>query len=154
MTTLIGTHELKADSKGRVIFPAALRKQLSEGYSEGFVMKRSIFQPCIELFPMATWVEETSKIAQLNRFVKKNNDFIRMYMAGSRQVIPDEAGRLLIPRDLLVSAGIKSDIVMSTAVDRIEIWAKESYDAFVTEQTATFPELTGEIMGQAGSYPE
>ncbi len=154
MPALIGVFELKADSKGRVIFPSSLRKQLSADVSDGFVMKKSIFNPCIELFPLSTWAQETEKISQLNRFVKKNNDFIRLYMSGSRQVITDDAGRLLIPRDLMIAAGIRKDIVMSSAVDRIEIWSKEAYDLVIAAQAASFPTLAEEVMGQPGQLSD
>lgn len=154
MTALIGVHELKADSKGRIIFPSSLRKQLAGEIADGLVMKRSIFQQCIELFPLTTWARETEQIAQLNRFVKKNNDFIRLYMSGSRQVALDDAGRLLIPRDLMVSAGISKDIVLSSSVDRIELWSKEAYEAFMTAESSSFPELTEDVMGQRGQKPE
>ena len=69
-------------------------------------MKRSIFYKCIELYPQSTWVRETSEITKLNRFVKKNNDFIRLFMSGSRMMNLDEGGRLLIPKDLLDFSGI------------------------------------------------
>ena len=101
MTNLIGVFELKVDAKGRFIFPSALKKQMGEALPGGFVMKKSIFQQCIELYPIAEWMEETAQVNRLNRFVKKNNDFIRLFMSGSRQVSLDEAGRLLIPKDLM-----------------------------------------------------
>ncbi len=83
MANLIGVFDLKVDSKGRFILPASLRKQLSDNPEGGFVMKRSIFNQCIELFPFSTWQKEAEQVGKLNRFVKKNNDFIRMFMSGS-----------------------------------------------------------------------
>ena len=45
--------------------------------------------------------ETGGQINKLNRFVKKNNDFIRSYLAGLKLVELDSAGRILIPKDLL-----------------------------------------------------
>ena len=49
MQHLIGTYECKADTKGRIMMPIAIKKQLAGFVSEGFVLKRAVFNPCLEL---------------------------------------------------------------------------------------------------------
>jgi len=129
------------------MLPAPLKKQLHEGLEEGFVLKRSVFQPCLELYPMAEWNKMMEKINKLNRFVKKNNDFIRRFTAGVKVVEMDSAGRLLIPKDLVVFAGIKNDIVLSSAVNIVEIWDKDKYETSIDESADDFAELAEEVMG-------
>lgn len=147
MNTIIGTYECKADSKGRLMLPAPLKKQLHEGLEEGFVLKRSVFQPCLELYPMAEWNKMMEKINKLNRFVKKNNDFIRRFTAGVKVVEMDSAGRILISKDLVVFADIKSDIVLSSAVNIVEIWDKDKYEKSIDESADDFADLAEEVMG-------
>jgi MraZ protein len=147
LNTIIGTYECKADLKGRLMLPAPLKKQLHEGLEEGFVLKRSVFQPCLELYPMAEWNKMMEKINKLNRFVKKNNDFIRRFTAGVKVVEMDSAGRILIPKDLVVFAGIKNDIVLSSAVNIVEIWDKDKYEASIDESADDFANLAEEVMG-------
>jgi MraZ protein len=147
LNTIIGTYECKADLKGRLMLPAPLKKQLHEGLEEGFVLKRSVFQPCLELYPMAEWNKMMEKINKLNRFVKKNNDFIRRFTAGVKVVEMDSAGRLLIPKDLVVFAEIKNDIVLSSAVNIVEIWDKDKYEASIDESADDFANLAEEVMG-------
>lgn len=106
MINLIGTYECKADAKGRVALSAALKKQLAPILQEGFVLKRSVFQPCLELYPMKEWNVLMARVNKLNRFVKKNNDFIRRFTAGVKVVELDASGRLLVPKDLQNFAGI------------------------------------------------
>ena len=53
MVNLIGTYEGKADAKGRLVLSAGLKKQLLPLLQDGFVLKRAVFQPCLELYPMA-----------------------------------------------------------------------------------------------------
>ena len=55
MINLIGTYECRADAKGRVLLPIALKKQLASSMSDGFVVKRSVFNTCLELHPMSEW---------------------------------------------------------------------------------------------------
>ena len=144
---MIGTYECKADAKGRVMFSSSLKKQLAPVLQEGFVVKRSVFQSCLELYPMQEWNVMMQKIGKLNRFVKKNNDFIRRFTAGVKMVELDASGRLLIPKDLCVFAGIEKEVVLSSSVSIIEIWDKERYEKAIDETAIDFADLAEEVMG-------
>jgi len=147
VVNLIGTYECKADAKGRLMVPSALKKQLAPMLQDGFVLKRSVFQPCLELYPMQEWNVLMQKINGLNRFKKKNNDFIRRFTAGVKMVEVDSNGRLLIPKDLIGFAGINKEIVLSSAVNIIEIWDKDKYENTIDETSDDFAELAEEVMG-------
>lgn len=147
MNTIVGTYECKVDSKGRLMLPVPLKKQLNASLQEGFVLKRSVFQQCLELYPMQEWDLMMQKINKLNRFVKKNNDFIRRFTAGVRVIEIDTTGRLLIPKDLAVFASVSKDIVLSSAVNIIEIWDKELYEKAIDDSVGDFADLAEEVMG-------
>ena len=127
--------------------PSALKKQLAPMLQDGFVLKRSVFQSCLELYPMQEWNVLMQKINGLNRFKKKNNDFIRKFQAGVKMVEVDSNGRLLIPTDLVAFAGISKEIVLSSAVNIIEIWDKDKYENTIDETSDDFAELAEEVMG-------
>ena len=148
MNSLIGTYECKADTKGRLMLPAALKKQLSSSLQEGFVLKRAVFQPCLELYPMTEWNRLMDKVNKLNRFKKKNNDFIRLFTAGVKIIEVDNNGRLLIPKDLQGFAGITKEVVMASAVNILENWDKDRYEDAITSATQDFADLAEEVMGQ------
>ena len=147
MINLIGTYECKADAKGRLMISSALKKQLAPVLQEGFVIKRSVFQKCLELYPMQEWNLMMAKINKLNRFVKKNNDFIRRFTAGVKIVEVDASGRLLVPKDLCVFAGVKKEVVLSSAVNIIEIWDKEMYESVIEDTASDFADLAEDVMG-------
>ena len=148
MNPLIGTYECKVDAKGRLMLPAAIKKQLSPVLQNGFVLKRAVFQPCLELYPMSEWEALMQKMNKLNRFKKKNNDFIRRFTAGVKMIEVDNAGRLLIPKDLMVFSDISKDIVVSSAINIIEIWDKNKYEQAIDDATGDFADLAEEVMGQ------
>jgi len=147
VVNLIGTYECKADAKGRLMMPVAFKKQLSPVLQDGFVLKRSVFQPCLELYPMEEWNLMMQKINKLNRFKKKNNDFIRRFTAGVKVIEVDSAGRLLIPKDLVSFAGITKELVLSSAVNIIEIWDKNKYEKTIEDVAVDFADLAEEVMG-------
>ena len=144
---LIGVYECRIDAKSRLMFPKAFKHQLALFLNAPFILKRSVFHNCLELFPMHEWDKVVSDINKLNRFVKKNNDFIRMFTAGVKVVNLDLTGRLLIPKDLQAYASIKKDIVLSSSANMIEIWAKDSYEKVINNDTVDFATLAEEVMG-------
>ena len=147
MLNLIGTYECKADVKGRVMVPASLKKQLAPVASHGFVIKRAVFQPCLELYPMEEWQLLMQKMGKLNRFNRKNNDFIRRFTAGVKTVEMDAAGRLLIPKDLSAFAGIEKELVISSAINIVEIWDKNKYEQAINDAANDFADLAEDVMG-------
>ena len=148
MNILTGTYECRADIKGRLMLPVALKKQLAGSMGNGFVLKRAVFQPCIELYSAQEWEALMQKVNKLNRFKKKNNDFIRRFTAGVKVVDLDASGRLLIPKDLIGFAKIEKEIVVSSAVSIVEIWDKTQYEKAIDDAASDFAALAEEVMGQ------
>lgn len=113
---------------------------------QGFVLKRSVFQKCLELYPMQEWNVLMEKMNGLNRFKKKNNDFIRKFTAGVKVIDVDTNGRLLIPMDLKTFANISKNLVLSSAINIIEIWDKDLYESSI-EDVDNFADLAEDVMG-------
>ncbi|MDR2122797.1 MAG: division/cell wall cluster transcriptional repressor MraZ [Flavobacteriaceae bacterium] len=147
MISLIGTYECTLDSKGRMLLPSGVKKQIEGLLQEGFVLKRSVFQPCLELHPMCEWNQTMKKINKLNRFVKKNNDFIRQFTAGLKNVEIDNSGRLQVSKDLIQFARLEKNIVVAAAINVIEIWDKSLYENAVNINDKDFADLAEEVMG-------
>jgi len=147
LNSIVGTYECKVDAKGRLLLLAPLKKQLTESFQDGFVLKCSVFQSCLELYSMKEWNLMMQKINKLNRFVKKNNDFIRRFTAGVKVVEIDNLGRLLIPKDLVLFSTISKDVVLSSAVNIVEIWDKDLYEKAIDDSVIDFADLAEDVMG-------
>jgi len=144
---LLGTYECKVDAKGRLPLPAAVKKQLVEVMEDGFVLKRAIFQKCLEIHTMDQWKKTMAKISKLNRFVKKNDDFIRRFTAGVKVVEVDAAGRVQISKDLVSFAEIDKEVVLVLNLDVIEIWDKDEYEKAIAVDLEDFAALAEDVMG-------
>ena len=151
---LIGVYECKLDAKSRLMLPRAFKKQLALSLDGSFILKRSVFHKCLELFTMNSWERVVYDINKLNRFVKKNNDFIRMFTAGVKVVDLDSTGRLLLPKDLQLYALINREIVLSSSANMIEIWDKSAYEKIINNETVDFASLAEEVMGPQGLKDE
>lgn len=152
MISLFGVYECSADAKGRILLPVALKKQLTAVLKHGFVIKPSLFSKSLELYPMETWNDMVKDVNKLNRFVKKNVEFIRLFNYGVQSVELDSSTRVQVPKELVDIAGIKKDVVMAAATDRVEIWDKKAYDKFIKENSEGIDKLAEEVMGKMNPF--
>ncbi|MCY0976154.1 division/cell wall cluster transcriptional repressor MraZ [Chryseobacterium wangxinyae] len=150
MRNFIGTYECKIDDKGRLKVPSSLIRQMEDFEDKTFVVKRSVFQPCLEVYPMKAWDKLMEKINKLNRFIKKNADFIRMFTAGVKTVELDSVGRLQISKDLTHFADFTKDIVITSAGELFEIWDKDAYEKVIATNEEDFASLAEDVMGAFG----
>ena len=146
------TYECKADSKGRITVPSGLKVVLDKELQNGFVLKPSVFNRCIELYPQGEWQEIMEKMrAKLNLFSKQHLDYLRKFTAGVKEVEVDAAARFLIPKPLVEYAQIDKEVVLVPLINFIEIWDRELFEAqnnSIDEEA--FMQLTEKIMGNDG----
>ncbi len=151
MIGFLGEYEATLDAKGRFLLPAGLKKQMPEEDGNAFVINRG-FEKCLTMYPLSSWEPIFSNISKLNDFDPKVREFRRWFLNGAIQMDLDSAGRLLVPKNLVDHAKLDKDIVLVSAVNKIEIWDKKTYqqffDAFTPE---AFSSLAAQVMN---SKPE
>jgi MraZ protein len=145
LIALNGTHDCKVDAKGRLLLPSAFKKQLPD-FESGFVLKRSIYNPCLELWPMAEWTIMMQNLNKLNRFVRENDKFITRFLAGVKTIELDDVGRLLVSKDLIAFAKIQKEVVFTSKVNILEIWDKDIYEKEVAFDNEDFAQQTENVM--------
>ena len=146
MSHLIGEFDCKLDTKGRLMVPSGLKKQLPLVEVEGLIINRG-FEKHLTIYTKAEWDKITTELAQLNAFEKKTRDFIRYFTRGASVLSMDASGRILVPKSLLEYAGIGTEVVLSCAFDKIELWAKDAYEAQLDNEPESFANLAEEVMG-------
>jgi len=146
MIGFLGEYEATLDPKGRFLLPAGIKKQLPGEASTHFVINRG-FEKCLTLFPMTSWEPIFGEISKLNDFDPKVREFRRYFLNGATMMELDSAGRILIPQNLKDHAGLEKDIVLVSAVNKIEIWDKTKYQQFFeTFSPEAFSTLANEVM--------
>ena len=149
MTSFVGDYGCKVDEKGRVLFPAAFKKQIASASPDRFVVKKDIFESCLVLFPMEEWERQNTLIRKnTNPYNKEHNRFLREFYRGTAEVTLDSSGRLLIPKRLLELVGADKDLVLAGMDGKIEIWAKDKYEG-VRSGEDEFAQLAEKIMGSS-----
>jgi MraZ protein len=146
MSSLIGEFDCKVDAKGRFMFPINLRKQLDVAFDQGFVINRNLHQKCLVLYPILEWNKLNKKLSKLNRLIKANDVFVRKFTGGATGADADTTGRVLLPKSLVDYAGISTDIKVLGSNNVIEIWDKNLYDQFLS-QDVDIEKLAQDVLG-------
>lgn len=153
MTNFIGEFECKLDSKGRLMLPSSLKKQLDPAAQERFVMNRG-FEKCLTLYPKNDWEYISAEVNKLNQYVKKNREFIRYFYRGATELTLDGTGRLLFPKRMLAYASVEKEVVLFAYGNRIEVWDKKTYNELLTDEPDEFATLAEEVMGGSKNQDE
>jgi MraZ protein len=153
MVGFLGEYEATLDTKSRFLLPVGFKKQLPEAGPTQFVINRG-FEKCLSLYPMKSWEPIFARISQLNDFDPEVRQFRRYFLNGATLVELDSAGRLLIPQNLKEHAALDKDIVLTAAVDKIEIWDKTKYQQFFESfSPEAFSSLAKQVMNPGGPLP-
>ncbi|MBE7176977.1 MAG: division/cell wall cluster transcriptional repressor MraZ [Mucilaginibacter polytrichastri] len=146
MANLLGEFDCKLDAKGRMMIPAGLKKQLPDVEREGLVVNRG-FEKNLVIYTRAEWDAQLVELAKLNQYEEKNRKFIRYFTRGATDLMLDSANRVLFPKSLLDYAGITGEVVLATALTKIEVWARDTFDAQLDDEPENFAKLAEEVMG-------
>ncbi|MCX5715761.1 MAG: cell division/cell wall cluster transcriptional repressor MraZ, partial [Candidatus Omnitrophica bacterium] len=77
---------------------------------------------------------------------KESRNFNRLFFSGTSELEIDKQGRILIPKYLKDYAGIKRDLVVIGVSNRIEIWAKETWQEYYKIQQGSFEEISEKLI--------
>lgn len=137
MVTFIGEYTSKLDDKGRIVFPAPLKNSVPSGSDMRFVIKKSLYSNCLDMFSYEEWEAQSNRIKEsLDFFNPDHVEFWRQYMRDRDVVEPDaRLGRISISRNLLDAIGIGKEVVFFGVDFKIEIWAKEKFEASRLSET-------------------
>ena len=150
MIGFLGEYEATLDSKSRFLLPVGFKKQLPEEGDTQFVINRG-FEKCLSLYTMKSWEPIFSEISKLNDYDPKVREFRRYFLNGATIAELDSAGRILVPQNLREHAGLEKDIVLVSAVNKIEIWDKIKYQQFFESfSPENFSAIANQVMNPGG----
>ncbi|KGF21292.1 MULTISPECIES: division/cell wall cluster transcriptional repressor MraZ [Micrococcaceae] len=137
----LGTYTPRLDEKGRIILPAKFRDELGKG----LVLTRGQ-ERCIYVFSVKEFeaVHEQLRAAPMSS--KQARDYIRVFLSGASDEVPDKQGRVTIPQPLRTYAGLDRDVTVIGAGSRAEIWDTEAWNSYLAEQEDSFSDTNEEVI--------
>ena len=153
MTNFLGEYEVALDAKGRFLLPSGFRKQMAEGTGMQFVIKRD-FEKCLTIYPIDTWKAISDKLNKLNDLKQGVREFKRLFLNGATMVDLDSADRMLVPKALMEYAEIKKDGVLAAQSNKLELWDKDTYYNYLSQNAVNMSRLAEEVANDNGNLFE
>ena len=137
----LGTYEPRLDEKGRLILPAKFRDQMAGGV----VLTRGQ-ERCLYAFPRAEFEEIHTQLRQAPLTSKQARDYMRVFLSGATDEVPDRQGRVTIPAILRRYAGLERDLAVIGSGSKVEIWDAAAWATYLEAQEDSYAEITEEVV--------
>jgi MraZ protein len=137
----LGTHTPRLDDKGRLILPARFREQMAAGV----VVTRGQ-ERCLYVFPADEFTRIAGQLQQAPVTSKTARDYLRVFLSGASDEVPDKQGRITLPPNLRAYAGLDRDCAVIGAGERVEIWDATAWESYLGEQEPVFAEQAQEVV--------
>lgn len=131
----LGTHSPRLDEKGRLILPAKFREELAEG----LVLTRGQ-ERCIYVFSQKEFERVHEQMREAPLSSRQARDYIRVFLSGASDEVPDKQGRITIPPALRAYAGLGRELAVIGAGTRAEIWDATAWQTYLEAQETAFSE--------------
>lgn len=137
----LGTHTPRLDEKGRLILPAKYRDQMSDG----LVVTRGQ-ERCLFIYPMNEFVKVAGAMQAAPTTNRGARDYLRVFLSGASDEVPDRQGRFTIPVNLRQYAGLDREVTVIGAGTRLEVWDSAVWDAYLTASEQSFADIQEEVV--------
>lgn len=143
---LMGEYHHNIDDKGRLIIPSKFRYELGEK----FIVTRGL-DKCLFIYASTEWDKIVNKLKSLPFTNKDARNFTRFFLSGAAECEFDRQGRINITSPLVSYADLTKECVIIGANDRLEIWAKESWDEFLSKNEDSLADIAENLFA-SGPY--
>ena len=142
----IGEYHHTIDEKGRIIIPAKFREELGNS----FIITRGI-ENCLFVYSMDNWERICNKLNSLPFTKKDARNFMRFFLSGATSVELDKQGRVNVTSPLIDYASLDKECVVIGTGDRLEIWAKSSWDNYFYSTKDSMSDIAENLFNESDS---
>jgi MraZ protein len=137
----LGTHSPRLDDKGRLFLPAKFRAELADG----LVVTRGQ-ERCLYVFDMAEFMRLAEQMRSTPVTSKAARDYLRVFLSGASDEVPDKQGRITIPPSLREYAGLDRECTVIGAGSRVEIWDATAWTTYLQATEQAFSDQAEEVI--------
>ncbi|MFA9388643.1 MAG: division/cell wall cluster transcriptional repressor MraZ [Prolixibacteraceae bacterium] len=153
MPDFSNTYNASIDDKGRVVLPAAFKREMGDSFDRMFTVEIDPYEKCFNIYPSVSWDKRLTFIrSRLNPNDPRQSRLLDKFYQNFVKIGVSDNGRLNIPNAFLEKMGITKEVVFTGQGDRIRLWEAEAYRKAMMpdeEYPATFEEFLG---GGLNSY--
>lgn len=142
---ITGTYERSIDQKLRLAIPRQLREgfEVAEG---GELYLAPGNEGCVAVYSPEGFEEFAQRVANASPGRADVRTFLRLFYSRAERAVLDKQSRIRIPERLLDATQADNDMVILGVHDHAEIWHKDAWETYMTENLPQFDELTTEAL--------
>jgi MraZ protein len=137
----LGTHNPRLDEKGRLFLPAKFRDRLASG----LVVTRGQ-ERCLYVFPMDEFMKVAEQMREAPTTSRAARDYMRVFLSGASDEVPDKQGRVTIPANLRTYAGLDRDCTVIGAGARVEVWDSAAWTSYLESTEQAYADQAEEVI--------
>ncbi len=138
MARFFGRYEHSLDDKGRIILPAKFRAHFERG---GYLTEYQ--DGCLSLWTPDQFELQMDSMTERATSGRSDRNLVRLWASTSHELEIDRQGRMAIPARLREYAGLVGDVLVLGAIDRVELWNRESWEEKVLPEEARLTQGDG-----------
>jgi len=139
------TYPLKLDEKGRFFLPSKYREELGPG----LVMVQGQ-ENCLYVFTVDDFKARTNQLLATSDTFEDVRAYRRMLGADASESVPDKQSRVTVPQPLRDYAQLDRDIIVTGAIDHVEIWNPQLWEQYRADQQPKYSNIDKHLGQPAG----
>jgi len=137
----IGEYLHNLDTKSRLTIPAKFRDELGD-----IPVVTKGLDNCLFLFPPEEWNNMVNRLKELPIGKADVRAFTRFFLSAASEAEIDKQGRINIPANLKLHAGIEKETVVVGVSNRIEIWEPSAWKAYMDSFSSSITEIAENLV--------
>lgn len=130
MISFSSKYSATVDAKGRIVLPAPFKKEMGDTVEMQFVVEKDVYDQCLNIYPHSTWLTKVERLRKrLNMDDPVHSKMLSRYYEEISTVTMADNGRLNIPNEMLLYAGITKDAVFTGQGMRMRLWEPSRHQA-------------------------
>ncbi|MCC6124329.1 MAG: division/cell wall cluster transcriptional repressor MraZ [Pirellulales bacterium] len=137
---LTGSFSRALDEKLRLAIPKRLRDAL-QCHAGGILYVAPGTDRSLAIYSAASFSQLAEKLAQASPVREDVRAFLRLFYAQAQQVELDSQGRVRLPSELAVLAGLEKEVVLLGVQEHLEVWAAERWKMYLDQKQPHYDEI-------------
>lgn len=123
----LGRYEHSINGQGRTSLPVKFRDELKVSGEDRLIITN--LEECLVAYTTSSWKEFLDRLEKMPQTDIRFIEYMRFFVSGAQDCPIDKQGRMLIPPTLREHANLTKEIMFVGIVKKIEIWAKDKWEA-------------------------
>ncbi len=150
MSSFIGSETSVIDAKGRINVPSRLRRGLDPEAADSFTIIRWL-DDSVHMYPLDEWRRFEGRLRKLSKGDDEARSVFLMISETAHETTIDGQGRISLTPRLVELAGLERIARLVGALDHIEIWSPDRFEARLKQAAPSFEAMMKNVFSRLDS---